>query len=355
MTARFSSRLTNSKNIRDLILNTVVSFAPTKQPHSIMLMKCFSCDTCHECRNVLYCSKVCQMENWKEHNKICRSLVVGPSGSLQVKHSEQTARAAATNAYNQCMRLEFNENEDFTQFSKLFQESKPGGRKTAAREMKQIALRQEQHERDLWLFSILNELVHFDVDRLTWSNSPLLVLLECRDPTALLGGIRHPMLLNWLAQVMHPDGHRTSYANQILLARQLVDYGVDVNAAVMPNGTTPLHTACCSAGVTNLDFINFLLQSGADPNARNHKGATPLMGTTEWAPSAAKLLIEWPATDVNIVDQQGLSIFTFVRKVIENISSAVDGPGNACRKAEDQFRLQQWLEVEEMLVKKGAR
>jgi hypothetical protein len=92
----------------------------------------------------------------------------------------------------QGLRLEFNENEDFTQFSKLFQESKPGGRKTAAREMKQIALRQEQHERDLWLFSILNELVHFDVDRLTWSNSPLLVLLECRDPLPAFGRHQAP-------------------------------------------------------------------------------------------------------------------------------------------------------------------
>ena len=115
---------------------------------------------------------------------------------MQVKHSEQTARAAATNAYNESMRLELKEHENFTQLFKLFHESQPGGRKGAASEMKQIVLRQEQHERDLWLLSILNELVHFDVDRLTWSSSPLLVLLECRDPTALLGGIRNPMLLN---------------------------------------------------------------------------------------------------------------------------------------------------------------
>jgi hypothetical protein len=296
------------------------------------------------------------MENWKEHKKICRSLVVGASGSMQVKHSEQTARSAATNTYNQCMRLEFNENEDYTQFYKLFNESQPGGRKAAASEMKQIARRLEQHQTDSWLLSILIDLVHADVDRLTWPNSPLLVLLECRDPTTLLGGrTRHPMLLNSLASIMHPDGQRTCYTNQILLARQIVEYGVDANAAVMPNGTTPLHNACCSAGVTNLEFIDFLLQSGADPNVRNHKGATPLMWTIEWAPSAAKILIEWPATDVNIVDQEGVSVLTLVRKVIETISGAVDKTGNACRKAEDRFRLQQWLEVEDMLVEKGAR
>ncbi len=231
---------------------------------------------------------------------------------MQMKELEATSSAILANEALERMRRAVSEDADFAQFCKLFQESKPGGRRATALKMKQIALRKEQHERDLWLFSILNELVHFDVDRLTWSNSPLLVLLECRDPTALLGGIRHPMLLNWLAQVMHPDGHRTSYANQILLARQLVEYGVDANAAVMQNGTTPLHTACCTTGVINLDFIDFLLQSGANFNSRKYRGATPLIWTMRWAPGAAEVLIEWPATDLNIVDQKGLSMLTFV-------------------------------------------
>ena len=78
------------------------------------------------------------------------------------------------------------------------------------------------------------------------------------------------------------------------------------------------------------------------------------MWTIEWAPSAARVLIEWPATDVNIVDRGGVSMLTLVRQVLENISDAADRPGNACRKAEDLFRLEQWLEVEEMLVEKGA-
>jgi hypothetical protein len=78
------------------------------------------------------------------------------------------------------------------------------------------------------------------------------------------------------------------------------------------------------------------------------------MGTTGWAPSAAKVLIDWPATDINIVDQNGLFVLTLVCEATENISYAVDRLGNACRKAEDKFRLQQWLEIEEIQVKRGA-
>jgi hypothetical protein len=329
-----------------------------------MLMKCFSCDTvesadftfscCQACRNVLYCSRVCQRENWKEHKKICKSLVVGASGSMQVKNSDQTDRIASTIEESESVRRQINEDEDLTQFFKLFQESEPGGRRAAAREMKQIALRQERRKQIDWLLYIVVKLVHFDVDRLAWTSSPLLVLLECMNLTAQVGGIPHPLMLVWLANRMPPDGNHTYYGSQIKLAQQLVAYGVDVNAVLMPYRVTPLHSACCTAGVTNLEFIEFLLQSGADPNTRDRLGKTPLMLTTNWAPGAAKVLIEWPATDVNIVDQSGNSMSALVRKVIEKKSGEVDLPENP-RRAEDQFVLQQWREVEEMLVERGAR
>jgi hypothetical protein len=340
-----------------------------------MLMKCFSCDTvesadftfscCQACRNVLYCSRVCQRENWKEHKKICKSLVVGASGSMQVKNSDQTDRSATFDVTCEGLRSLIHLDEDLTQFFKLFQESEPGGRRAAARDMKQIALRQEQDKKMRWLLPILVELYHVDADRLTWASSPLLVLLECMNPTAQVGGISHPILLIWLANLLPSDDNHAYYASQIVLAQQLVAYGVDVNAVLMPQRgvdvnavlmqqrKTPLHCACCTAGVTNLEFIEFLLQSGADPNARNHLGQTPLMYTTEWAPGAAKVLIEWPATDVKIVDQSGNSMSALVRKVIEKKSGEVDLPENP-RRAEDQFVLQHWREVEEMLVEKGA-
>jgi hypothetical protein len=255
---------------------------------------------------------------------------MGGAGSMQVKHSEETGNPAFEGLLD-C----FNENEDFKQFFKLFHESTPGRRRAAALEMKQIALRQHQHRMVQWVLPIVIQLSHIDVDRLMWPCSPLLVLLECMAeciPTVPLGSIHQPLWFIWLANLTHPDGHHVCYTRQILLAKQLVEYRVvDVNVGLQ-DGTTPLHYAC-SAGVINLEFIEFLLQSGADPNARHHMGATPLIWTTDWAPAAAKVLIEWPATDVNIVTSlSGKSILAFVRMAKRNFSGTTDNP-----TAEDGF------------------
>jgi ankyrin repeat protein len=50
---------------------------------------------------------------------------------------------------------------------------------------------------------------------------------------------------------------------------------------------TPLHIACASRVVTNLDFGELLLGKGADPNAQDHHGLTLLMYTMPDAPGAA--------------------------------------------------------------------
>jgi hypothetical protein len=79
--------------------------------------------------------------------------------------------------------------------------------------------------------------------------------------------------------------------------------------------------------VINLEFIELLLQRGADPNANDSTGETPLMYTADWAPGTAKVLIEWPATDVNIVAcQSGMTIFICVRMAEERFSGTIDDP-----------------------------
>jgi hypothetical protein len=48
--------------------------------------------------------------------------------------------------------------------------------------------------------------------------------------------------------------------------------------------------------VTNLDFVEFLLEKGADQKKKNAKviaGQTPLMLLPPYAPGAAKFLLNW--------------------------------------------------------------
>jgi ankyrin repeat protein len=67
-------------------------------------------------------------------------------------------------------------------------------------------------------------------------------------------------------------------------------HGASVNALAIPQGETPLHNACDSDNVTNLDFIELLLQEDADSSSRDHMGQTPLMFTIQLAPGAAKFM-----------------------------------------------------------------
>jgi hypothetical protein len=326
-------------------------------------MKCFACNVvesvdftlscCQACRNVLYCSKACQKEDWKRHKKICKCLVVGQKGTMQLRHAGQTRGFEATHTGCDTIRSMINEDE-FERFFKLFRESRPGGRRIAAQEMKQIVRRLGDHEKLYWLMLSLHTLVSVDSTRLKWLSSPLLVLLECMDPTAL------PLndLISWLAGVTNPDAYPEAdphhfSAHQLVLAEQLFEYGVDLNDEIATRATS-LNIACNSDMVVNLEFIYLLLQHGADPNAA-HQGRTPLTRTIKWAPSAAKVLIEWPTTNVNIVNQSGVSMLALVRELILKIVATVDtNHENPRIRAQDVFLLEQWREVENMLVEKGA-
>ncbi|GBG27421.1 ABC transporter B family member 11 [Hondaea fermentalgiana] len=68
-------------------------------------------------------------------------------------------------------------------------------------------------------------------------------------------------------------------ATSVEVCRLLVDHGVDVDIRGL-NGQTPLHTATHN---DNLDIIRYLLDAGADVNARTtYNGSTPL----QWATAA---------------------------------------------------------------------
>jgi hypothetical protein len=246
--------------------------------------------------------------------------------------------------------------EGVKQFFKLFKESTLEGSRAVAQSMKKFANRQTKPVKEGMIFHSLYFLVHHsDSEMLSWPNSPLLVLLQFVDPIVLSGdldarlqeGEPRETPLHHLAHHLDPFDYST-HVNQLILAKQLIEHGANINAVSNPHGKTPLHYACFEGNVTNLDFIEYLLEEGADPNAQEITGLTPLMHTIPNAPGAAKFLLNWPATDANISTRFGGSVLGRVRKNVEHFAIKAARPPH-------QLLLQQWREIEEMLVARGAR
>jgi hypothetical protein len=99
------------------------------------------------------------------------------------------------------------------------------------------------------------------------ANRPLLVLLQCVDPNVLSGDEDAPLQqgetrftpLHHSADLADPSDYST-HENQLILAKQLIEHGANVNAVSSPQCQTPLHMACFASNVTNLDFVELLLE-----------------------------------------------------------------------------------------------
>jgi hypothetical protein len=293
----------------------------------------------------------------KQHKKLCKLLNVG-NGDMQVR-----SRTHTRSSIDLQERLEGNErmfSEDMKRFFNLFEESTFEGSRAAARKMKKIAKRQTKDSQKYMLIDSLIFLIRCDSEMLSWPNSPLLILLQFVDPNVLSGDEDEALQeeemrytpLHQLADLADCSDYLT-HKNQLILAKQLIERGANVNAVTIPHGGTPLHQACSSCNVTNLDFVELLLEEGADPNAQDSTGLTPFMYTDPGAPGAVKFLLNWPSTDVNITTGSGASFLADVQKAIAAYSGKVARPRNPDR-VQHQFLFQQWSEIEEMLVVKGA-
>jgi hypothetical protein len=370
---RFCFLLSNEHGIYDLssaspTLRFILHFTPTYS--NIMPNSCIICSAvespelqlqyCAGCQSASYCSKACQREDWKnqQHKKICKLLNVG-HGTMQVRTDEHTSRSIELKKKFEGDELYLH--EDGKQFFKLFKESTTfKGSRAVALEMKKYTKQETEETQKYFVFHSLDVLIRSDKKKLSWPNSPLLVLLEFVDPDLLSGEYGAPLRegetretpLRYLADLADLFDYST-HEKQLILAKQLVEHGASVNAVSIPDGDTALHRACNARNVTNLDFIEYLLEAGADPNAQTCQGLTPLMHTTPYSPGAAKFLLNWPATDANITIPSEPSFLARVRLTISLFSDHIALPNNA-DQVQLEFQLQQWRVIEVMLVERGA-
>jgi ankyrin repeat protein len=322
-----------------------------------MPFRCLACNAvasidirlvcCSSCHSALYCSPACQKTDWKQHKQICKLLNPG-WGAMQVKYPiHDEVSADIDEAYEGSMNI--HRNEDSRTFFKLFLDSTLEESKAAAREMEKILNRQIPAIKYSWLLQSMYLLLRGGSEKLTWPNSPLLVALRHGvDPDIYVSqdGSQRETILHMLARCAHAEDVVT-HRHQLILARQLIEHGANVNAVSAFYDYTPLHFACLPTTITNLGFIKFLLEHGANQNMLSTSGKTPLLLTAKVAPAAAKFLIEWPGTDVNhVAHSTGISSLALVRVCTTYFTMAVE-PKN-------RFILKQWREIEAMLVEMGA-
>jgi hypothetical protein len=227
-----------------------------------------------------------------QHKKICKLLNVG-HGDMQVRTNDHTKRSNALKEVFE--RGGRSLDEGMKRFFKLFQESTLEGSRAAARKMKKFAKRQTKNNQKFVLSHSLHFLIRSDSEMLSWPNSPLLVMLQIIDCNVLFGLVirdedapleeneTRETPLHHLADLANPSDYPT-HEKQLILAKQLIEHGADVNAVSISHGMTPLYKACFVGNVTNLDFVEYLLEVGADPNIQEHLGLTPLMYTLLDAP-----------------------------------------------------------------------
>jgi hypothetical protein len=305
---------------------------------------------CSSCRSVSYCSRACQKADWKTHKVICKNLNVGDA--KQISHSEHHARAEKA---KELAKLAISEcGPRVGRFFDLFFETQGDtDHADTVRKMKKILLKESRLNRQAILFRSLSILSRLPSEMLTLPTSPLKVALQSVDASVM--SVTGVTPLHCLAQLSDPSKEDT-LENQCILAKQLIEAGANVNARAQRGSykSTPLHHACSGENCTNLDFIQLLLDHGANPNAKDTQGETPLHATLMYAPGAAKFLLTYSnKTDPDIIVNDGRSFLAIVRDSIAEGTNEARLPNNP-GKERLLFVLKQWEEVETLLIERGA-
>jgi hypothetical protein len=302
---------------------------------------------CSSCRSVSYCSRACQKADWKAHKVICKQLNVGDA--KQIVHADHQSNAETVEALSKGFLSECGQR--VRRFFDLFFESKGDTDHTdTVRKMKEILLKESRYNREEILFRSLSILSQLPFEMLKLPTSPLKVALQFVDMSCpglnMVDDGRGATPLHWLTETSDPSKEHT-LENQCIIARQLIEAGANVNARAQRclYKITPLHNACSSMNCTNLGLIQLLLDHGANPNAKDSDGETPLRYTMMAAPGVAKFLLTYSdKTNPDILTNDGRSFLAIVRSGIARFTNKAT-PDPHPEKGNLLFLVKQWQEI----------
>ena len=151
----------------------------------------------------------------------------------------------------------------------------------------------------------------------TTNNNKTPLHYACENDATGDGEIVKELLQVWKANVNVQDDngwsplHYACSSGEQHIVQILLEGGATVDI-VDNKGSTPLLTACCTEeGVVSLSTIDDLLEAGADVNAQNAIGRTPLQSATIFGNAEiVKRLLEAGA-DASLGDDEGATPFDF--------------------------------------------
>lgn len=121
---------------------------------------------------------------------------------------------------------------------------------------------------------------------------------------------------------------RAAKANDVGKIRQLLSDGASPNQTDEDGGTTGMHVSASSG---NLQILAILYKAGADINARNSVGDSPLdLAAQHDQLEAVKLLLDMKAR-INDTDKNGMTALMFAAKAgdVEMVRALLDHGANA--------------------------